>query len=169
MAKINFDIAKKLDITCRRGDSFSLELTLKDSSGIPINLYEGTDGLNFHLHAQTHSGTPVFLTQGSSFSSAGVFNGEFITPNVTDDADSTTADPSDASYIASTAASGVVKFEVKASEMKLGSFPAGTMNLLYDIQYEDLVAANQVDSENNTRTILYGSLVIKDDLSPRIQ
>ena len=167
MAKINFDIAKKLDITCRRGDSFSLELTLKDSSGIPINLYEGTDGLNFHLHAQTHSGTPVFLTQGSGFSTGGAFNGEFITPNVTDTSSTTTADPSDASYIASTAASGVVKFEVKASEMKLGSFPAGTMNLLYDIQYEDLVVANQVDGENNTRTILYGNLVIKDDLSIR--
>ena len=167
MARINFDIAKRLDITCRRGDSFSLELTLKDSSGIPINLYEGADGLNFHFHAQTHSGTPVFLTQGSSFSAGGAFNGEFITPNVTDTSSTTTADPSDASYNADNAATGVVKFEVQASEMKLGSFPVGTMNLLYDIQYEDLVVANQVDGENNTRTILHGKLLIKDDLSIR--
>ena len=39
MAKINFDISKRLDITIRQGDSFKLELTLKDSSGDPINLY----------------------------------------------------------------------------------------------------------------------------------
>jgi len=164
MARINFDTAKRLDITCRRGDSFSLELTLKDSSGIPINLHGGTEA-GFHLHAQTDSGTPVFLTLGSNFSTGGAFLGEFITPNVTDDENSTTADTSDASYVASTAASGVVKFEVQASEMRLGDFPTGTMSLLYDIQYEDQAAANQVDSENNTRTILYGNLLIKDDLS----
>ena len=38
---------------------------------------------------------------------------------------------------------------------------------LRDIQYEDLVVANQVDGENNTRTILHGNLLIKDDLSIR--
>ena len=55
MAKVNFDTSKKLDITCRRGDSFSLELTLKDSSGNLLNLHN--DSFNFlvmqswqHLH-----------------------------------------------------------------------------------------------------------------------
>ena len=32
-SKVNLDISERLDITCRRGDTFSLTLTLKDSSG----------------------------------------------------------------------------------------------------------------------------------------
>ena len=166
MAKINFDIAKKLDITCRRGDSFSLELTLKDSSGIPINLHGGTEA-GLHFYAHTHSGERVFITQESSFVGAGALLGEFVTRVFTDDTSSTTADTSDASYVASTAATGIIKFELSADDMKLENFPTGTMNLLYDIQYEDVASANQVDSQNNTRTILYGNLVIKDDLSIR--
>ena len=31
--KVNLDISERLDITCRKGDTFSLTLTLKDSSG----------------------------------------------------------------------------------------------------------------------------------------
>ena len=31
MAKVNFDISKKLDITCRKGDSFSNVQMRKDS------------------------------------------------------------------------------------------------------------------------------------------
>ena len=31
--KVNFDTAQKLDIICRRGDSFALSLTIKNSSG----------------------------------------------------------------------------------------------------------------------------------------
>ena len=53
MAKINFDISKRLDITVRRGDSFKLELTLKDSSGNPLNLHGDT----FHFAVATASGS----------------------------------------------------------------------------------------------------------------
>ena len=164
MAKINFDIAKKLDITCRRGDSFSLELTLKDSSDVPINLHGGTSA---GFHARTHKGAPVLITSTSGFSAVKTFNGEYVTVTLTDDTNSTTADTSDASYDASTAASGVVKFELSAEDMKLSGFSAGTMNLLYDIQYVDVASANQVDSKNNEKTILYGNLLIKDDFSVR--
>ena len=37
-SKVNLDVAEKLDITCRRGDSFSLSLTLKDSAGDALTL-----------------------------------------------------------------------------------------------------------------------------------
>ena len=166
MAKINFDIAKKLDITCRRGDSFSLELTLKDSSGIPINLHGGTEA-GLHFYARTQNGAPVFITNTSGFSTGGAYSGEYVTVTLTDDTNSTTADTSDSSYDSSTAATGIVKFEASAEDMKFSDFAPGTMNLLYDIQYEDVATANQVDSQNNTRTILYGNLIIKDDLSIR--
>ena len=36
--KVNLDIAQKLNITCRRGDTFRLSLTLKDANGDPLTL-----------------------------------------------------------------------------------------------------------------------------------
>ena len=36
--KVNLDIAQTLNITCRRGDTFSLIITLKDSSGTGLTL-----------------------------------------------------------------------------------------------------------------------------------
>ena len=166
MAKINFDISKRLDITCRRGDSFKLELTLKDSSGIAINLHGGT-AAGFHFHARTQNGSPVFITDNSGFSTGGAFSGEYVTVTLTDTNSSTTADTSDSSYVASTAATGVVKFEASAEDMKFSDFAPGTMNLLYDIQYVDVVTANQVDSKYNEKTILYGNLILKDNASVR--
>ena len=37
-SKVNLDRSEKLDITCRKGDTFSLTLTLKDSAGTAIQL-----------------------------------------------------------------------------------------------------------------------------------
>lgn len=38
MSKVNLDIAEKLNITCRKGDTFSLSLTIKDSAGTVVDL-----------------------------------------------------------------------------------------------------------------------------------
>jgi hypothetical protein len=38
VAQINLDTAQRVDITCRKGDSFRLELTFKDEAGVVINL-----------------------------------------------------------------------------------------------------------------------------------
>jgi len=38
---INLDIANRVDITTRRGDSFTLELTFKDEDGVAIDLSDG--------------------------------------------------------------------------------------------------------------------------------
>tara|TARA_R110000737_G_scaffold129394_1_gene161714 strand:- start:387 stop:911 length:525 start_codon:yes stop_codon:yes gene_type:complete len=170
MAKINFDIAKKLDITCRRGDSFSLELTLKDSSGIPINLWGAEGTATFHMIALTPDGkTTVFATSGMAVPPGSVSGGvdAFIIfiPSITDDVNTTTADTTDAAYDATTAATGIVKFEATALEMKLPALIPFPNNLVYDIQYVDQAAANQVDSADNARTILYGNIFMKDDIS----
>ena len=41
-SKVNLDISERLDITCRKGDSFDLTLTLKDSTGTAIALSTGS-------------------------------------------------------------------------------------------------------------------------------
>lgn len=38
MASVNLDIAQRLDITCRKGDTFSLTLNITDSEGTAIAL-----------------------------------------------------------------------------------------------------------------------------------
>ena len=40
-AKISLDEAEKLDITCRQGDSFTMTVTLKDSTGTAIDISNG--------------------------------------------------------------------------------------------------------------------------------
>jgi len=36
--KANLDIAQRLDITCRKGDTFELVITIKDSTGTALDL-----------------------------------------------------------------------------------------------------------------------------------
>lgn len=40
---VNLDIASRVDITCRKGDTFTLELTFKDEDGNVIDLSVGYD------------------------------------------------------------------------------------------------------------------------------
>ena len=49
--KVNLDVSERLDITCRRGDSFSITLTLKDSSGTVLPLV--TDEYSFVMQVRT--------------------------------------------------------------------------------------------------------------------
>jgi hypothetical protein len=39
--QINLDIAQRVDIVCRRGDTFVLELTFNDEDGLPLDLSSG--------------------------------------------------------------------------------------------------------------------------------
>ena len=140
MAKINFDISKRLDITVKRGDSFKLELTLKDSSGNPLNLHGDT----FHFAVATASGSIRLGTNTV------VPPPTIITDQILTDDESTTAET----------ATGKVRFEASAADLKY-NLPAGTHR--YDIQYVD--ASDTIDSEGNARTILFGSFIVKDDFS----
>jgi hypothetical protein len=49
-SKLNLDTADKLDITCKRGDTFLLNLRLKDTDGTPIQLQ--TLGYNFLMQVR---------------------------------------------------------------------------------------------------------------------
>ena len=58
MASVNLDISSRLDITCRKNDTFSLDLNVKDPSGAAISLtdYE----FKMEVRSSTDdSGTPV--------------------------------------------------------------------------------------------------------------
>lgn len=49
MATANLDIAEKLDIVCKRGDSFNMTITMTDSAGTAIPL----SGYNFSMEVKS--------------------------------------------------------------------------------------------------------------------
>ena len=167
MARINFDIAKRLDITTRLGDSFELELTLKDSSGIPINLFgSATDGTNTYSFKMLIQKVNTINSTTQTFAAIGhpafEVQSQTITVTLTDTASTTTADTSDASYVASTAATGKVKFSLSADDMQGGAQQL-IPGYMYDIQYVD--PATQTGGADTEKTILYGSFNFIKDVS----
>lgn len=49
-SKVNLDVSEKLDITCRKGDTFTLKLLLKDSAGTALTL--STSGYEFLMQVR---------------------------------------------------------------------------------------------------------------------
>lgn len=54
---INLDIANRVDITTRRGDTFTLELTFNDEDGVAIDLSSGYDWMMQVRESDTSSST----------------------------------------------------------------------------------------------------------------
>ena len=79
-SKVNLDISERLDITCRKGDTFSLTVTLKDSTGTVITL--ATSAYTFLMEVWSTSsaatapviGTPSLGTLGDASFEAFVIN-----------------------------------------------------------------------------------------------
>ena len=68
---INLDIASRVDITCRRGDTFVLELTFKDEDGVAIDL---SSGYNWMMQVrETDTSTSAALDGDSNDDSANDF------------------------------------------------------------------------------------------------
>lgn len=72
---INLDIAKRLDITCRKGDTFSLEFVIRDADGSPLNL-KSPENYTFRMQVRTSDdGDLVISTEENGFSIVGNENG----------------------------------------------------------------------------------------------
>jgi hypothetical protein len=60
---INLDIANRVDITTRRGDTFTLELTFNDEEGDPIDL---SDGYEWMMQVRESDTSSSALIDGDS-------------------------------------------------------------------------------------------------------
>lgn len=73
MASVNIDPASRLDVTCRRGDTFTLNTNVQDLSGNPLN----TTLYTFKTEVRTYPGSSTVVIASSSFtyetSALGVF------------------------------------------------------------------------------------------------
>jgi len=136
---INLDTAERLDITCRRGDSFALDLDVTSSSGEVLNM----TGYTFKMEVRTaDTNNETDLTNSGIILStldAGNTNFKQIIPTTSDD------DLED----------GDVSFTVTASNMKRvvgGAY-------VYDIQ------ATDAGNPTKTTTWLYGAFIVNEDVS----
>lgn len=68
MASVNLDISKRVDITCRRGDTFNLEFSISDSNGDPLDVTTPSI-YTFKMEVRekiTDTGSAIIGTTGSS-------------------------------------------------------------------------------------------------------
>jgi hypothetical protein len=139
MAKrVNLDTSETVNITCRRGDTFSLTLTLKDSSGTAIQL--STLGYEFLMEVRDQLGVV------SSSKNSNIIIGS---PGVG------RASDTGLSFTFTTDDSGNVTITASAESMR--SVPAGSY--VYDLQ-------QIVDGVHTT--IIDGSFVVNEDVSKSI-
>tara|TARA_R100001463_G_scaffold48726_2_gene98079 strand:- start:4683 stop:5135 length:453 start_codon:yes stop_codon:yes gene_type:complete len=147
-SSVNLDVAEQLDITCRRGDTFSLTLTLKDSSGTALQL--STLGYKFLMDIKTSS-----QRTRSGFSEREVVASSTLS---TSQANSKLLSEEQAGKLSSgfeftdITDSGTVN--VSASADTMSSLPVGIFT--YDIQQ---------DLDGVVTTILRGSFTVNEDIS----
>lgn len=139
--KVNLDVSEKLDITCRRGDTFSITLTLKDSSGTAIEL--DTLGYEFLMDVKTNpkqmKGKPI--------------QREVVASSALSKSQSKVDDKlSNAFEFVDISDAGTVK--VTASADVMSTFPVGIY--IYDIQQK---------VGDDVTTILRGSFRVNEDIS----
>ena len=144
--KVTLDIAQKLNITCRRGDTFRLSLTLKDADGDPLTL--ATSNYRFVMQVRDsaksdgESGLILSTIYGRPINAdpaTGTI--EAMGPDATDNVND----------------SGIVDIIIPDTVMR--AVPSG--RYVYDLQY--------VINETTHTTILEGAFVVNEDVSEYIE
>jgi hypothetical protein len=156
---INLDTSQRVDITCRKGDTFELSLTLKDNASTPASIVNKNDSFKMEVRVSDDSN----LAYGDSNNNGD--NNDNIILSTLDDTSGATKkiDVKDSSggalpYSDSSTdviADGVVKFSVPASIM--ATRPAGIY--VYDIEMTDASDGSKVT------TLIYGTFKINEDVS----
>lgn len=138
-SKANLDVAEKLDITCKKGDTFELSLNFKNSSGSAIALL--TDGYEFLM--QVRGGKKTSSSKRSliagTLSKGDQVKGENKTSNV------------GFSFEEIDDSGNVI---VRATADTMANFPSGRYT--YDLQHT---------VNNKTTTVLKGNFTVNEDIS----
>lgn len=161
MAKVNLDTSQRVDITCRKGDTFELSLTLKDDRDTSI--FFQNDSFKMEVRASDDSNTAYGTTAGDSNDNIILStldpktDGGDLTAGTKEITvkDSTNVDLPHADGGSSVVTDGIVKFGVNSAIM--ATRPAGLY--VYDIEITDVSESNKVT------TLIYGTFKINEDVS----
>lgn len=147
-SSVNLDISQQLDITCRRGDSFVLNLTFTDSNGDPIDLgITDTDAGTFANYSfsmdvresDTDDGAQAILSTDSTSVAQGLTRPLAVE----------TVGTGDAGKVQITVSAGVM------SEIVGGSY-------VYDFQAEQLDNSGAI---TKIETWLFGAFTVNEDVT----
>lgn len=141
--KVNLDESTRLDITCKRGDTFSLTITLKDSAGDALSL--ATDNYRFIVQVRENLGPNEFGKGSLVLGTVDVgikADHNFESVTVDDNGNAT----------------------IQASALTMRSIASGKYS--YDIQYIKPSTTGGLDTH---KTILFGSFVVNEDISEAIE
>jgi len=151
--QINLDTSQRVDIVCRKGDTFDLSLTLKDDAPTPVSIVGNNDTFKMEVRTTDDGGV--------AYSSAGDSNAEIILSTLDGSADSKHISVKDSggTTLTSTNAQqaptdGIVRFFVTANVMAVAA--AGLY--VYDIEMTD-------NSSSKVTTLIYGTFKINEDVS----
>lgn len=150
---INLDVAKRVDITCRKGDTFDLSLTLKDNASTPASVVSDNDTFKMEVRTTDEGGDVYADGNATIILSTQDIDGTGDTKQIV------VKDSADAAFTSSSvgaaATDGVVRFTATAAIMAETS--AGLY--VYDIEMTD-------DSEGDkVTTLIYGTFKINEDVS----
>jgi len=154
---INLDTSQRVDITCRKGDTFELSLTLKDDASTPVSIVNENDSFKMEVRASDDSNIAYGTTAGDTndniiLSTLDATSG--ATKKITVK-DSSGVDLPHADGGSAIVTDGIVKFAVTSAIM--ATRPAGLY--VYDIEMTDASASNKVT------TLIYGTFKINEDVS----
>ena len=80
-SKVNLDVSERLDITCRKGDTFSLTVTLKDSTGTVITLADSSYTFLMEVWSTSRTATAPVIGSTTSASPGDATFETFATDN----------------------------------------------------------------------------------------
>jgi hypothetical protein len=92
MSKLNLDLSQRLDITCRKGDTFKMQLLVKDSNNVPVNVSGSIYSYKLEVRETDTSPTPIIPASGF------IFNGD-ASGNLTIEASATTMNVDSGLYV----------------------------------------------------------------------
>ena len=153
--KANLDVSEKLDISCKRGDSFELFINLKDSEGVDLPLL--SDGYEFIIQVKTpnaRSSSSSLNQQKRTMIAASALK-ESETKGVSETKE---------------AKSPIFIFEemddlgnvvLKSTAESTSRLPVG--RFVYDLQYKV-----DVNGFSKVTTILRGNFTVKEDISTAV-
>lgn len=73
---VNLDISTRLDITCRKGDTFSLDVTVKDAAGVAVDV--STSAYTFNMEVRASDTDAATVIASSDFGYTGDANGSLV-------------------------------------------------------------------------------------------
>jgi len=150
---INLDTSQRVDITCKRGDTFDLSLTLKDDAPTPASIVANSDTFKMEVRASDDEGDPYANGNATIILSTQDTDGSGDTKQIiVKDTSNLAMTPSN---VGAAATNGIVRFTATAAIM--ASTKAGLY--VYDIEMTD-----NSDSSKVT-TLIYGTFKINEDVS----